>query len=109
MGKVIITIESDQLSNDNLESIVRWATWTESQFEIEAKERYQFRPDVRVYIVPSDEEEYIDKKTCLDCKNYEYCSPSIRHWYFDSPEYCPDNKRDLKQEYENFNKHYKGG
>ena len=57
MGKVTTIVESDQLSTDNLMSIVRYATWSEGQFEVEAKERYQFRPDVRVFIVPSDEED----------------------------------------------------
>ena len=56
MGKVIVTIESDQLSTDNLESIVRWMTSTEADIELEAYERFQFRPDIRIYIVPSDEE-----------------------------------------------------
>jgi hypothetical protein len=55
MGKVNIIIESDQLSTDNLESIVRYLAPTEGEYEIEAQERYQFRPEVRVYIVPSDD------------------------------------------------------
>lgn len=57
MGKVTIIVESSQISTDNLTSIVREATWTEAEFELEARERYQFRPDIKVFIVPSDEED----------------------------------------------------
>lgn len=56
MGKVIVTIECEQLSTDNLETIVRYLVPTEAEYEREAHERYQFWPDVRVYVVPSDED-----------------------------------------------------
>lgn len=56
MGKVTVIIESDQLSTDNLESIVRWKTATEADYELEAYERYQTRPSIRIYIVPGDED-----------------------------------------------------
>lgn len=56
MAKVTIIIESDELSTDNLDSLVRYMTPTEADFRDEAYARYQFRPEVKIFIVPSDEE-----------------------------------------------------
>ncbi len=46
-------------------------------------------------------------KTCMDCHNYKYCTPSARHWYFDSVDKCPQKNTDLKAQWDEFDKKHK--
>ena len=55
MGKVTIIVESDDISTDNLTSLIENAMGWEGFIRSLAEDEYQVHdPDVRVYVVPSD-------------------------------------------------------